>query len=161
MAAVADDPSSPRLKWSGLTARLWEMSGLKWACLLQFTLLMPHVFLLLPPPFPPKGVSSDPDTVYLVFDFASHPSCVFIWEDVLPTCCPLCLSCPLSSSFLSHIHPTYNSSHLSLSLWWSCLHTWGKMVARCVWLCHHHVTKHLNTVAGCTILVLIFMIKAS
>lgn len=84
-----------------------------------------------------------------------------IWENVLPTCCSLRLSYLLSSSFLSCINPTYNDTHLSLSLRWSsCLHTWGKTVAHSVWLCYHHVTKHLNTVASYTILVLIFMIKA-
>lgn len=89
------------------------------------------------------------------------PVILLVYLDVLPTCCPLCLSCPLSSSFLSPIHPTCNNPRLSLSLGWSCWRTWGKTVVHCVWLCHRHVTKHLNTVASYMILGLIFIIKAS
>lgn len=55
----------------------WEMLGLTWACILQFTLLMTLVFVLLPPPSPPKGVFFALDTIYLVFEFASYLSCVF------------------------------------------------------------------------------------
>lgn len=146
----------------GWSDQAWQLAHERcqgWSVLIFYILpcLYLMFFLLLPLFSPRTGVVCALHTVCLVFDFASHPFCVFG-----RTSCPLCLSCPLSSSFLLHINPTYNDTHLSLSLWWSSrLHTWGKMVAHSVWLRHHHVTKHLNAVASYTILVLIFMTKAS
>lgn len=158
MAMVAHGLSSPRLTWSGLRAHSWEMSWLKWACFIKLALFMPHVFLLLPLSLAPKrGLLY---SWYCLSCFWSYQSSFGIWEDVLPSYCPLWLS--LSSRFLSRIHLTHNDTHLSLSLWWSsCLHTWGKMVAHSLWLCHQHVIKHLNALASCTIIVFMLMIKSS
>lgn len=151
------------LRHQGWSDQAWKLSmtvvraeaGLSSTIYLAYALY----FSIVAPSLPPTKESSlflIPFILVLIL-----PVVLLVYLDVLPTCCPLCLSCPLSSSFLSPIHPTCNNPRLSLSLGWSCWCTWGKTVVHCVWLCHRHVTKRLNTVAGYMILVLIFIIKAS
>lgn len=102
-------------------------------------LLNLHGFMLLAPLPKGEGISSVPDTTYLGFCLASHPSCIFG-----------------GMSFLSAVPCAYLVA-LQLFLPWMCpcattqvfapvvvtpLTFVCKILTHCVWLHHHSVTKY-------------------